>query len=193
MKISSARLLSALIIGAVYGCAAERAQEGRSDSPGAAEWSKTLEVVGRRLPEVRLRNLTDFSELHLSFPAPGPLGLLVFHAEDCFSCSRLPAEAWDLSRWMQKRGGRVLVVVVAASAAGIGDYATRYRMPGGIYLDSTGWASGHFGSAVHPLVALISPTGAVASVMSRTPASADRYPLSQVLDELERIAVGKIQ
>lgn len=193
MKISSARLLSALIIGAVYGCAAERAREGRSDSPGVAEWSKTLEVVGTKLTEARLVSLTDSNEVHVSFPASGPVGLLLFHAEDCFSCSRLPAEAWDLSRWMQNRGGRVLVIVVASSAAAIGDYPARYRMPGGFYLDSTGWASRHFGTAVHPLVALISPTGTVASVMSRTPASADRYPLSQVLEELERVAVAKVQ
>lgn len=49
-------------------------------------------------------------------------------------------------------------------------YVDRVRLPFEFGIDSNGWVARHFGSAVHPMFAIVSPNGIVLVTIPRTPA-----------------------
>lgn len=75
-----------------------------------------------------------------------------------------------MGRWVASRHGRIIGIASTSHPAGMRQYVDRVRLPFEFGIDSNGWVARHFGSAVHPMFAIVSPNGIVLVTIPRTPA-----------------------
>lgn len=182
-----------LVAGALFSLSCSSPSSGvgsEADRPTAEEFEAAARMVsaaGMVVDGIHLPAL-DAPITTISFPQPGPIAIALFHEKDCLTCANLVADAWELKRWVTRRGGKVIGVVVASHLEIVRTYIAEQRLPFTVLVDSAGWAQRNFGLVVHPTVLIIAPNGVVISIFQRTPSVVDRRPIAQILQSIDILA-----
>jgi len=140
-----------------------------------------LDLIGLRVDSLPLRSLQVDSAVVVRFPQPGPVGLLLFDAEDCLSCVSLSRELLVLDRWVRERAGRSLGVVVGGDPAIALEYAVKHSIRAPITR-----TTGHLlQQAPHPVVVIMSSNGTILTVFDRRDWRTEDRPLHVFLRALD--------
>ena len=174
------RWIGLVVLCCVSGCgvAAERPAPSRRAA---------LPAVGAMLDSLLLVDWHTGQRRAVTFPAGGPMALVVFDRSDCVSCLNLVYESWSLARWATGHGGRVVGVVTAPSRGDslVAAFARESRLPYELLVDTAGFVVRALGTDQLPLVAFVSPAGVVLSVMPRSPQLTETRPIERYLAGLD--------
>lgn len=158
-------MTTAALASAMLAC--DRHPTPHSDAVSGSDIRRSLGSIGSRLASFSLPAL-DGSAKNIAFPALGPTILVLVNETDCFTCANIQPDSWALEQWATTRHGRIIGIAASEHPEIIREYAKTRRLPFDFLIDSADWTSHHFGPAVHPMFAIVSPQGVVVAVLPRT-------------------------